>query len=154
VIGDALDVPLLRPNIAVMGRAAWSKLRRNPSIVKAANKNAGDSGMASKQAFCELFELEDLLVGESFVNSAKPGQAMVAARVWGKHVALLYRNKLATNQNGVTFGWTAQWGDRVSMTRADGDIGLRGGQVVKTGESVDEKIIAPDLGYLIINAVA
>lgn len=34
-IGDALDLPVMRPNIAVFGQQTWTKLRRHPKIVQA-----------------------------------------------------------------------------------------------------------------------
>ena len=75
-------------------------------------------------------------------------------RAWGPHAAFIYRDRLADTQNGTTFGFTAQWGGRISGSQFDGDIGLRGGQRVRVGESVKELITAPDLGYFFENAVA
>lgn len=149
VIGDALDVPLMRPNQLVMGRDAFRILSRNPQIVKAAHMNDGDAGIARRAAIAELFEVEEVLVGEGFVNTAKPGQAPTFSRVWGDSIALLHKNTAVTTRSGVTFGYTAQWGGRVGMQRPDPDIGLRGGVRVRVGESVKEVITAADVGYLI-----
>jgi hypothetical protein len=40
------------------------------------------------------------------------------------------------------------------MTEQDSKIGLSGGVRLRVGEKVKEVIAAPDLGYLIVNAVA
>jgi hypothetical protein len=154
-ITDALDLPMMRPNICVIGRVAWSKTRRNPALVKAANRSAGDSGMLTKQEFIDMFELEDMFIGEGFVNIARPGQPTVLSRVWGKHCAFFYRDKLATPAGGrATFGFTAQFGGKVVGERPNGDIGLRGGVEVKSGESTGEVISAPNLGYYFENCVS
>jgi hypothetical protein len=149
-----LDALILRPNIMVLGRAVFSKMATHPKIAKAVLGNSGDVTIATRQQIAALFELEEVLVGEGWLNTAKKGQTASMARVWGKHCALLYRNKVATTQNGTTFGLTAQFGSRVAGAMPDENIGLRGGQRVRVGESVKELITASDLGYFIENAVA
>lgn len=154
-IGDALDVPIIRPNVGVIGRAAWTRLRSHADIVKAVQGNSGDAGRATVQQVAELFELEQLLIGEAWLNTAKRGQAVTASRVWGKHMALIYQDRNAdVRGNRASFAWTAEWGTRIAGSVPDKDIGLRGGQRVRVGESVAEVISANDLGYLFINAVA
>lgn len=151
----ALDTPVMRPNIMVVGRPAFTRLATHPKIVKAVLGNAGDSGVATRRQIAEIFELDDVLVGEGFVNTARKGQAASMSRVWGKHIALLHRNPLASVQSGTpTFGMTAEWGTRQAGAMADSKIGVRGGQRVRVYESVREVITAPDLGFFLQDAVA
>jgi len=154
VIMTGLDALVMRPTIMVIGRPAFSVLCRHPKIVKAVNGNSGDSGIVQRRAIAELFELEDVLVGEAWVNTARKGQAVTMARTWGKHIALLRRDKTAHTRSGATFGLTAQFGGRIAGSTPDKDIGLRGGERVRAGESVKELITAADLGYMIVDAVA
>ena len=151
---NALDACIMRPNVMVIGRPAFSVLARHPKVIKAVLGNAGDSGIANRKAIADLFELEDIQVGEAFLNTAKKGQTASISRVWGKHIALLYQDKNADTRGGTTFGFTAQFGSRVAGAQADSNIGLRGGQRVRVGESVVELVTANDLGYFIQNAVA
>ncbi|RIK92483.1 MAG: phage capsid protein [Proteobacteria bacterium] len=153
-IETALNACLARPNIAVFGQETWSVLRRHPTIIKAVNRSSGDKGLASRQDVAELFELEEILVGQGRLNTAKKGQAVTLSRVWGKHAAFLYRNRLADTQQGLTFGFTAQFGDRVAGEIAAPTKGMRGGTIVRAGESVKELIVADRAGYLFTNAVA
>lgn len=154
VISDALDTLLMRPNVGIMGQQAWTKIRRHPEIVSACLGNDGTKGIVTRQQFIELFELEELLIGEAFVNTAKKGQAEVFSRAWGKHMAFVHRNRLADRNKGVTFGMTVPFGTRVAADWFERNIGLRGGVKVRVGESVKELITAPDLGYLFQDAVA
>ena len=151
---NSLDAPVMRPNIMVLGRQVFSKLIVHPQILKAVHGNSGDAGIATRQQIADLFELDDVLVGEGWLNTAKKGQAASLARVWGKHVAMIYRDVMAGPQNGTTFGFTAQFGNRIAGAMEDKDIGMRGGQRVRTGESVKELITANDLGFFLQNAVA
>lgn len=149
-----LDTVVKRPNVMVMGRAVFSKLAQHPKIVKAVLGNAGDSGIARRSDIADLFELDEVLVGEGWLNTAKKGQAASLARVWGKHALLFNRDNLADTQRGVTFGYTAQFGTRIAGSQVDPNVGMRGGVVVRAGESVKELIAANDLAYFIQNAVA
>lgn len=153
-IMDALDACIMRPNVMVIGRAVFSTLARHPRIVKAVLGNAGDSGIARRQDIAELFELEEVLVGEAWLNTAKKGQPVSLARAWGRHISLVYRDLTADTRGGTTYGYTAQWGSRIAGANPDSNIGLRGGQRVRVGESVKEVICANDLGYFIQNAIA
>jgi len=151
LIGDKLDSTLMRANTLVFGRDAYRTLSRNTSIVKASNRNDGDKGIARRQDIADLFEIpvENILVGEGFVNTAKKGQTPSFVRVWGDSIAMLHLNPVANTRSGVTFGYSAQWGTRVSGSAYDRDIGLRGGERVRVGESLKELIVAPDCGYLL-----
>lgn len=153
-IGDALDVPVMRPNIAVVGQQAWTKLRRHPKLVQAIKNTNQGAGMISRQEFAEFFELQELQVGASFVNTAKRGQAVALSRVWGKHMSLIYRDRAAGPQAGVTFGFTAQFGDKIAGSIPDERVGLTGATLVRSGERVKEIVCAPDVGYFFQNCVA
>lgn len=153
VIQAALDSMIMRANKMVMGRIVASTLVRHPKIVKAFNGTAGDSGIVPLDFIARLFELDQILIGEGWVNTAKKGQAPNLQRVWGNALALLYSNPLATVQNGTTYGFSAQWGARIAGSIPDEDIGMRGGVRVRVGESLAEVITAPDLGYLITDVV-
>ncbi len=145
VITDALDSMIMRANIGIFGRRTATMLRRHPKIVKAYNGSLGDDGMVPLAFLQDLLELEQILVGEARINTAKPGQNPLLARAWGPHASFIYRDRLADSRNGTTFGFTAQWGDRIAGSIPDPDIGLRGGQRVRVGESVKELIAAKDL---------
>jgi hypothetical protein len=150
-IESAKDAMIMTPNIGVIGRKAWRYLKTHPVINKALNRDAGDKGIATRRAVADLFELQDIYIGESFVNTAKRGQAEALARVWGPHMALLYINPNANNEAGITFGFTAQSGGPIAGQWEDKDIGLEGGVRTRTGENVKELISAADCGYLITN---
>lgn len=153
-IVNALDSCIMRPNIAVLGRATSTKLRMNPSVVKAYNGTLGEDGMVPLAFLQELFELEAIFVGEARLNIARPGQAISVQRVWGGHASFIYRDRLADARSGTTFGLTGEFGTRIAGATPDKNIGLRGGQMVRVGESVKELITAPDLGFFFENAIA
>lgn len=147
-----------RPNTWAMGRPVWSRLSSHPKIVNAVKGGTQTSGLVSREQFIELFSgegLRELLIGDAWVNTAKPGQAVSLNRCWGKHIAMFHKNAGASiEQGGITFGATAEFGGRISGRIADPDVGLQGGYRVRAGERVKELVIAKDVGYFIQNAVA
>ena len=159
VIKAALEGTLVfTPNTLVMGRQVWSKLGSHPKIVNAVKGNVTNAGIITREQFVELFSGEGvtrLLVGDAQYNTAKPGQAPTLARAWGKHIALLHLNPMASVEaGGITFGMTAEYGGKIAGRIVDQDVGLQGGVRIRTGERIKELIIARDVGYLVANAVA
>jgi hypothetical protein len=162
-IMTARDGMLMPFNTAIIGRLAWSKLRVHPKITAAlapsSNGNSSTSNAqgapATLQAVADLLELDQILVGESWINTSKTGQTASLSRVWGKHMALLHLNPIASIRgNAITFGYTAEYGSRVSGSIPEPKVGLRGAQRVRVGESVNEIVCASDVGYFFQNIVA
>jgi hypothetical protein len=153
-ITAALDGMVMRPNIAVFGRRVWSVLSQHPRICAAVFKNGSNAGVVDRSQFAGLFELEDVLVGDGWLNTAAKGQPATVSRIWGLNAAFLHRNMNADTSYGITFGFTARFGDRIAGTIDDPDMGMRGGKRVRSGESVKEVVTANDLGYYFQNAVA
>lgn len=146
------------PNTMVMGRAAWSKLSSHPKIVNAVKGNLTNAGIVTRQQVAELFAdqgITQVLVGDAFYNTAKPGQTATLARAWGKHISLIYVNPIAHPEaGGITFGLTATYGTKIAGRIEDKDIGLEGGFRIRSGERLKEVVVAQDVGYFIQNAVA
>jgi hypothetical protein len=159
VIKTGLESTLVfPPNTMTMGRAVWSKLASHPKIVNAVKGNLTNAGIITRDQFRELFAdngITEVLVGDAWYNTARPGQAANLARAWGKHIAMTYTNPIANPQGGgITFGFTAQYGTKFSGRIEDKDVGLQGGVRIRTGERVKELVVAKDVGYFIQNAVA
>jgi hypothetical protein len=150
----ALDAPVMRPNIMVLGQKAATALRTNKTILKAYNGNLGDSGLVPLAFLEEMFELEKIYVGQALINTVNQAKKAVLNRAWGNHCALIYRDRLADVNGGITFGLTAQFGTREVRDIFDENMGMRGGYNVRVGESVKELITAPDLGFFLENVIA
>lgn len=153
-IKTGIDACLMPPNCMLIGRAAWTKLSQHPDILKAVNQSSGDKGVAARQAVADMFELDEVVVGNGWTNTAKKGQPAVLSRIWGKHALLYYRDLNADNNGGLTFGFTAEFGDKIGGQIPDPNISADGGIMVRSGERVKEVIVANQAAYFIENAVA
>jgi len=154
-IMEAKEAALMPYNVAVMGAAVWYALRRHPKILASVYPvNYSGDGMISLQQFQDLFEFDQVLIGDARINTAKPGQSLTMSRVWGNHFAMMHQNPLASLRgNGITFGATAEYGSRIAGTMPEPKVGLRGAQRVRVGESIKELITAADCGYLVQDAI-
>lgn len=149
------DTLLMRPNLGVIGREVATELQLHPKVISTIYGAASTQGMASLDDIARKLGLRKLVVGDARVNVAKPGQAASMARCWGKHASFVYQEEEATiDGGGMAFCLTAQYGTPVAWDTFDKTIGLRGGRMVRAGESVVELVTANDLGFLVTNAVA
>jgi hypothetical protein len=149
-----LDKPLMRPNTLTIGRAEWTQLRVNRSMVAAAHGNSGDKGVVSIAQMLELLELENIFIGESRVNIAKKGKAPEIKRVWAGHAAFTYQAPNVEVPAGtLTWGASAQFDDRFAATWYDEKVGLKGGYRVRVGEQLKELVIAKECGLLLQNVI-
>lgn len=151
------DGMAVRPNRLVWGRQVWSAIRQHPKVLAAVFPNGGNAaegGVASIEAVRQLLELDDLIVGESFVNTAAKGQAANRTYVWGKSALAFYCPQRVSSAKELCLGFSGQWGSRVAGQQAEPHIGLRGSVRVRSGESRSETLCAPEAGFLFSNAIA
>lgn len=150
---SALDVPLVRPNVAVLGQRTFTVLRQHPKVVQAVFGTAQGAGTVTREQLAQLLEVQKVVVGSSFVNTARKGRNATYARTWGSHAAFLYVDPVAAATRQPTFGFTAQWGTKQVGAMDEPKMGLRGSVRIRNGESVKEIIAAPGMGYFFQNAV-
>jgi hypothetical protein len=158
----ALDTTIMRPNKLVMGRAVYTRLRQHPKVLAAVfstggNVSATGGGVASKQAIADLLEVDEIIVGEGWINVGKKGQAVSMQRVWGKDCLAFYQNPVslqAMSEMTATFGWTGQFQNREVQTYFDPRPGVKGMEYIKVVEQLNEVISAPELAFLWKNAVS
>lgn len=154
LIRDMMAAALMKPNVLAFGEEAWAVYSMLPAVVSAILGNSGDKGIASPEAVARLFGVQEVLIGESVLCTSKPGEDPVMARIWGPHIAGVYRDRAASPLGGVTFGFTAQYGGAIAGLLEDKDVGMLGGARVRAGESTKTVIVAPAAGFMIEDAVA
>lgn len=153
VLKDALATPFVRPNQIVMSRKVFDAVAANPFIVAAAVGTSAAGKALTREMLAALLEVNQILVGEAYVNTAKPGQAPSLGRAWNNGIAMQYIDRNAGPEGTLTFGWTGQWGGKVAWRKVETEQGLRGAVRVRSGESVGETIVSSAAGYFIENAI-
>jgi hypothetical protein len=148
------DTLIFRANKLVMGHKIWQALSSHPHIVNAIRGNVTGQGIVTREELARLLEIQEIIVGEGFVNTAKKGQGANLQRVWGNSIQALYIDPTSRPEGGVTFGFTAEYGNRVAGRIEDPNIGLEGGTTIRVGERVKELICAKDVGYQITGVIS
>ena len=163
---EALDKCITRPNALVMGQSVWTRFRTHPKIVEAvkgtgagAGGGAGDvqaAGIVNRAAVAALFELDRVLVGATWHQSANRGQAANYARLWGKHCAALHIRRPTSTQDAMpTWGFTAEaMAQEIAMSEEPTRGIGRGSRAIKISESCQEIVSWDSAGYFWQNAVA
>lgn len=155
VFDHALNGTLIyRPNTVTMSQGVWEVLRKHPKLVKAIKGTTTGAGKFTREEFASYFEVARVLIGAGYVNAAKKGQAASMQRIWGKHISLIYLDSTAGTTGGVTWGFSPVFGTRVAGTIEDPNIGLKGGVVLRVGETINELVVAKAAGALIQNAIS
>jgi len=155
VLDEALDGVIgPRPNLIAMGQPTWAKLKKHPRLIKAIKGGLTDEGAITRQQLADLLEVKQVLVGESRLNIAMPGQPANLARTWGKSIQALFVDPSATTQMGMTWGLTAVVGAKIGGTIEEPKIGMEGGRSVRIGEKIRELVVAKECGFIIQNAVS
>ncbi len=156
VLLSNLDKPFMRPNKVIMGRDVWTKISQHPKVIEGAFWAGAQAGKVTKEQVAALLEVDEIIVGDGWYNSAAKGQAMAQTRLWGKFCAGIYQSEAdkIDPQGGNSWGFTAQFGQRIAGTIIDPDVGMYGGVKVRAGESVREVIPAPEFGFLLSSVIA
>ncbi|EAU40164.1 hypothetical protein FP2506_11427 [Fulvimarina pelagi HTCC2506] len=157
VIKHALNATLVfRPNQVAMGFNTWNKISSHPKLINAVKGGLTTEGMITKQQFADLFELSrGVHVGAAYMDASRPGQVADLRRVWGDDMVFQHINGSADPMSGtITHAYTAQYGTKIVGTMEDPDVGLEGGEVIRSGERVKELIVAPGVSFLLQDVVA
>lgn len=134
------------PNQVTMGYKVWQKLLTNPKVTAM----LGDTEQLTTQRLAQLFGVQKVVVGTTLYNTAKGGQTAVLGDMWGKHVLFSYTEARPAQRRpsfGYQFVVQALRGFRWRDTPVNSDV-------LRVSEIRAEKIVASQLGYLVLNAVA
>lgn len=150
-----------RMNVLTLGRRVFDAMIDHPDIVARVNQGQtpGGPAMVNKQRLTEIFELDEILVMDSVVNTAIEGAVEASSFIGGKTALLTYRpakpGKM-TPAAGYTFTWRGErrqngpqgwsiekWYER--NKRAD---------KIEINQAYDQFRIGQDLGHLFLTAVA
>lgn len=159
VIIDAAAGMLVKPNTAVMGLEVFNVLRRHPKVSVALGGSQESGRYVPMDELAGVLGVSKIVIGNTLQQTNKRGQALATSRIWGKHLALLNvpavgGDSMVNNPAEPAFALTFQWGDKVAGEIPDAEMGLWGGVWVKAGESLVEKQVAQQAGYLFTNAIA
>ena len=146
------------PNTMILGYDVYRKLIHHPGLID--RIKYVQKGLVTPELLAAVFDVDRVLVGKSIKNTGSEGLADSFTDVWGKNVVLAYvTSSPDTTGTDPSLGYSFQWNSAMlgGMPWAaeiwdDPDGGNFENRRVQYYQ--DEKITAPELGYLIAAAVA
>lgn len=148
------------PNKMVLSREVYDKLVDHPDIIDRVKygQTAGRPAMAGVDALKALFEIDDILVMNAIVNTAKEGQAASHSFIGGKHAMLCHSAStpgLLTPSAGYTFSWTGLMGNGVQGNRIKTlRLDTKDADRIEIDMCFDMKKVAGELGWFFNGIVA
>lgn len=112
-----------------------------------------NAGLMPPTYLAQLFDLDALLVGKAWNDSANPNVAISLNRLW-PNVFGVVNVMTAPMKDSYSFGSTFRWGPKTSEVYFDRTRGRRGGYVTKTAIAYVPKVTAAYAGYLLTNCLA
>lgn len=160
VVDEAKDlitsVTGLDANVAVLGANVYKVLKNHPDIIDRIKYTSSENVTA--QLIARLLEVDNVYVMKSIFNSAKEGQTGVygynfAKDIWLGHAA--QAPGLLTPSAGYTFSWDgASDGDVNQIGTVKFRLPEKRADRIESQVAFDNKIVAPELGVYLSNAVA
>ena len=146
------DRMLVKPNLLVLGQQTWTYLSQHPQMVESAVASGAGlnaQGAISLQQAAHVLQIDRILVGEAWNDTARQGQAASHARMWGPHAAMLRIERPAASNRIVVPTWcfTGAWMRRRVGRYFEPGRGILGTNVIKVFESCRELISWQDAGY-------
>lgn len=112
VIGDlyvAEQLRGVRPNKVVFGRHAWHQWRNSDEVLaRLFPHGGGQAAIVNTQHAAGLLEVDKVLVGGTYYNSAAEDATLSLAQVW-KDCVLYYWNPDAPSKEVPAFGYSFRW---------------------------------------------
>lgn len=152
-IGEAINSMVMPANTGITSRAGALALCSHPDFLVSYNTNGSERGIASLEHVAQVLGLDKIIVGQSRINIAKPGQEPNIVNAWQNNLVLVYINPNAKPKRGLTFGLTPQFEQRKTEDFTDKKPGTDGVQYIKVSEKLEELVLARSCGYLIKNIV-
>lgn len=139
-----------RPNRLGLGRQVYSKLQDHPDLL---DRMSTATTRAMKLALlAELFEVEQVVIGQASYNTAAQEAAASNSFVHGKHALLYYvPNMPAIDVPSAMYSF--RWGPRSVLNYRDAPAGVKA-DVVETHDYVGFKVTSTALGNFFSGIIA
>lgn len=147
-----------RPNKIVFGNEAFKYASRNDTIINKIRQTgvAGGGLNAAARDMEALFQVDKVLVGNAYYNTAEEGITQSISPVWADSVLVYYcpdRPSVDRPSFGYTFRWSKRGLPNMTVERHPYNS-LTKSDMLEIGFYQDEKITASALGALVTNVTS
>lgn len=150
----------IRPNRVVFGRTSWFNFKNSDKVKTALVPYGGaDAGMpmlVNPRQVAQLLEVETVLIGGMYYNTAVEDASAVLSRIWGSDVTAFYTPGKPSKEKpswGYNFRWTVPGLPNLSVRRFPFDD-KKGRQDLHIHVFEQEKILDTSLAIMVQSVIA
>lgn len=150
IIKSQWDRTGFRPNRAVLSGYAWWNFSNNATVISRlyGETTSAKGRIVTIEQAAGLLELEQLLIGGAFYNTAQEGQTMTLSSIWGDN-ALVYYAPKAPRKDKPSYGYSFRWKKITNMQAQVFDVPKKSCEEIQVGYYQDEKVTASALSHLL-----
>jgi hypothetical protein len=141
----------VRPNRIVMGINAWKSFRRDSTVRGLIFGSNNGGGYPNTDQAAALLDVDSILIGGAYQNTAQEGQSDTLASIWNDQV-LAYvapsAPSLDTPSFGYNFRWAANGLPNMQVERHPYDSRIKA-ELIEAGYYQDEKVTGASYGFLL-----
>lgn len=148
----------LEANLMIIPHAVYRALIQHPDMLD--RIKYVQRGVVTADILASIFEVDKILIGKSIKNTANEGQTASFSDVWAKNVILAHVTQGADSMGqdpslGYSFRWNSPLlGGQLSAIDRWKDPDGKGFENIRAQFYQDEKIVATELGYVIVDAIS
>lgn len=152
-IDNVQDTTGYRPNRIIFGNDSWRHFSRNDAIIDKVNKTGvtGGGDYASIDQAARLLQVEQVMVGKNYYNTAAEGIAATLTPIWDDDVLVYYAPSSPSIEQpsyGYTFRWTQPGLQNMNVRRLPFDANKQT-EGMEIGFYQDEKILSTAFAALV-----
>lgn len=150
-LDNVADSTGMRPNCVTFGELAWRYFRRNATVRNLIFGTNNGGGYPTVEQVANLLDVEKVLIGRAYQNTANEAQAEALSQVWGNNVLLSYTAETPNTETPsfmYTFRWAAAGISTMQAERHPYDTKTKS-EEVEVGYYQDEKITGAEYGFLL-----
>lgn len=141
----------VRPNRIVMGINAWKSFRRDSTVRGLIFGSNNGGGYPNTQQAAALLDVDEILIGGAYQNTAQEGQSETLASIWNDQV-LAYVAPSAPSMDKPSFGYNFRWAaaglPNMQVERHPYDSRIKA-ELIEAGYYQDEKVTGASYGFLL-----
>lgn len=140
-----------RPNKITMGHQAWRSLRRHADVRNLIFGTNNGGGYPAVGQVADLFEMDEILVGGTYENTADEAQSEALSPIWADHL-VVHRTPSRPSRTEpsafYSFRWSAPGLANMQVERHPFDSKRKSSEI-EVGYYQDEVVTGPTYAYVI-----
>jgi hypothetical protein len=149
-INNVEDLTGYRPNRILFGNYAWRLFREHANVLTRiyGDGSPGTARVVNRNQIASLFDVQSVLVGGAYYNTAGEGQAASLSRLWNDNVLVYFAPDNPSTEEP-SFMYSFRWNKVMTMQAEVYQTPTKKAEEVHLGYYQDEKITAKNLSFLI-----